>query len=145
MGQQQLILLILVTIIIGIATVVALNVFGTSASNANFNAVRQDMLTIAASSQGWYIKPESMGGGGKSFAGMKFTDINFPFKKLSTDGLQAANMNGTYVLSNEGQTFILTAYPASITMAKGTKIVTTGKYMKCEVSLYNVKWLQSSP
>ncbi|HYX08702.1 MAG TPA: hypothetical protein VE912_18365, partial [Bacteroidales bacterium] len=62
MGQQQLLLVILVTIIVGVATVVALNVFGNSASNANLDAARQDVLQIATSAQGWYIKPNMMGG-----------------------------------------------------------------------------------
>jgi len=49
MGQQQLLLVILVTIIVGIATVVAINTFGAAADSANLDAVRQDMGSIAAS------------------------------------------------------------------------------------------------
>ena len=48
MGQQQLLLVILVTIIVGIATVVAINTFGTAADNANIDAVRNDMTAIAS-------------------------------------------------------------------------------------------------
>ncbi|MDZ7806938.1 MAG: hypothetical protein U5K71_07465 [Gracilimonas sp.] len=53
MGQQQLLLVILVTIIVGIATVVAINTFGSAADSANLDAVRQDVATIAASAQGY--------------------------------------------------------------------------------------------
>ncbi|MEX0595377.1 MAG: hypothetical protein WD512_02675, partial [Candidatus Paceibacterota bacterium] len=114
--QQQLLLVILVTIIVGIATVVAINVFGTSAESANRDAVRQDVLTIAAASQGWYIKPEMMGGGGNSFDGMTFRDINFSAEKISEtdDGVTAENMNGTYVMdTSAGTSVTLTAHPSS--------------------------------
>lgn len=116
MGQQQLLLVILVTILVGIATVVALSVFGSSNRNANVDAVRQDMLTIAASSQGWYIKPTMMGGGNSSFVGMKFQDISFPADSIYSDSLTASNMNGTYVISGETSTqFTLTGTPSTNT------------------------------
>ena len=114
MGQQQLLLVILVTIIVGIATVVAINVFGTSAVSANEDAVRQDVLTIAASAQGWYIKPSMMGGGNNSFAGLTFNDIQFPADSIINSGLTAVNMNGTYILGTGTATQIpITAHPSS--------------------------------
>ena len=78
MGQQQLLLVILVTIIVGIATVVALNVFGTQAEQANEDAVRQDMMSGAATAQGYYMRPTSMGGGGGDFEGIGLDDLNIP-------------------------------------------------------------------
>jgi hypothetical protein len=102
MGQQQLLLVILVTIIVGIATVVAINVFGTSAASANEDAVRQDILTIASASQGWYIKPEMMGGGGNSFTGITFRDFNFSAASINSAGDIASNMNGTYQIDGSG-------------------------------------------
>lgn len=147
MGQQQLLLVILVTIIVGIATVVALNVFGSSAKNANIDAVRQDMLTIATASQGWYIKPQMMGGGGNSFSNMKFTDITFPFKALNSDSTGAVNMNGSYVINTaSGTSFTITAYPASVDQpVNDTTLVTTGPKMVCTVSPNDVTWQSSTP
>jgi Tfp pilus assembly protein PilE len=77
MGQQQLLLVILVTIIVGIATVVAINTFGAAADSANVDAVRQDLASIAAAAQGYYMKPEMLGGGGRTFEGITFNDIAF--------------------------------------------------------------------
>jgi len=57
MGQQQLLLVILVTIIVGIATVVAINTFGSAADAANIDAVRNDVAAIASGAQGYYMKP----------------------------------------------------------------------------------------
>ena len=51
MGQQQLLLVILVTIIVGIATVVAINTFSSASEQANIDAARQDMLQMAYTAQ----------------------------------------------------------------------------------------------
>ena len=144
MGQQQLLLVILVTIIVGIATVVALNIFGTNAKNANIDAVRQDMLTIASSGQAYFIKPTMMGGGGTSFKGMKFSDINFAADSTFNSGLSATNLNGTYVISTEGDSsFVITAYPSSDTgYSKGSA---SGLSMKATIYNQNITWQKSSP
>lgn len=98
MGQQQLLLVILVTIIVGIATVVAITTFSTSADAANMDAVRQDMVSIVATSQTYFIKPDMLGGGGRNFNGMTFQEIGFPYDSLSSDGLTAFNGNGQFTL-----------------------------------------------
>lgn len=120
MGQQQLLLVILVTIIVGIATVVALNVFGTAADEANRDAVRQDLLAAAAQAQGIYARPVSLGGLGGEFPPadeMDLRDLNIPRGSASTDTWdddEIENENGRYVIeSSGGQTLILRGFPAS--------------------------------
>lgn len=68
MGQQQLLLIVLGVIIVGIAVVVGINVFTASSVNANRDAVISDLTTIAAMAQQFYRKPVAMGGGGNSFS-----------------------------------------------------------------------------
>jgi len=114
MGQQQLLLVILVTIIVGIATVVAINTFGSAADAATLDAVRQDLASIAASAQGFYMKPQMLGGGGRTFTGITFEDFGFAGAVDPTDGLTAENENGRYVISGANATqFTITAHPAS--------------------------------
>jgi Tfp pilus assembly protein PilE len=114
MGQQQLLLVILVSIIVGIATIVALNAFGNSAISANRDAVRQDMLMIASAAQAWYIMPEMMGGGSNSFANLTFHDFTFPAESINTNGNIAVNLNGLYIIDPAaGTSFTITAHPAS--------------------------------
>jgi len=123
MGQQQLLLVILVTIIVGIATVVAINTFSSASDNANVDAVTNDIVQIASSAQSYYMKPAMMGGGGNTFDNMEFQDLTFPGTVNSiTEGV---NANGTYTLSNVGgQTFTITAVPAT---AGGSATATVGK------------------
>jgi Tfp pilus assembly protein PilE len=117
MGQQQLLLVILVTIIVGIATVVAINTFGSAAESANLDAVRQDIAQVATSAQAWYIRPTMLEGGGNSFTGLTFNRLSIPSDSISADGLTAFNANGTYVMSATTganlQTFTVTATPSS--------------------------------
>ncbi len=114
MGQQQLLLVILVTIIVGIATVVAINTFGAAADSANLDAVRQDVGSIAASAQGYYMKPTMLGGGGRSFAGMTFENLAFGGTIDGTDATIAWNENGTYQLGTGTATEMpFTADPSS--------------------------------
>ena len=119
MGQQQLLLVILVTIIVGIATVVAINTFGSAADNANLDAVRNDMAQIASSAQGYYIKPGALGGGGNTFTGLTFDEMAFPTDGTEADGTEAdgatsvTNGNGAYDIGTPAaQGFTVTATPA---------------------------------
>ncbi len=114
MGQQQLLLVILVTIIVGIATVVAINTFSSAADSANLDAVRQDLAQIASSSQAYYIKPTMLGGGGNSFTGLTFNNITFPSDSVYNSGLSAANTNGAYVMTSVAADEVeVTATPSS--------------------------------
>ena len=131
MGQQQLLLVILVTIIVGIATVVAINTFGQAADSAAQDAVRQDLATIAASAQGYFMKPRMLGGGGRAFDepgdGISFNDIAFG-GSLATDAdnndaeipTEAINENGAYQIGTVGpNSFVVTAWVGATAVDDG--------------------------
>lgn len=109
MGQQQLLLVILVTIIVGIATVVAINTFGTAADSATRDAVRQDLASIASSAQGYFMKPIMLGGGGRSFNDISFDHISISGIRNSSTEIE--NENGVYTIPTgiTGDDFIVTA------------------------------------
>jgi len=67
MGQQQLLLIVLGVIIVGIAIVVGINMFSASAVQANVDAISADLTNIAANAQQYWRKPTELGGGGRSF------------------------------------------------------------------------------
>lgn len=114
MGQQQLLLVILVTIIVGIATVVAINTFSSAADSANVDSARQDVLSIAAAAQQFYMKPTALEGGGQSFSNIDFSKISgVAVDREDDDETHASNQNGSYVISANDQNFTLTAYPSS--------------------------------
>jgi Tfp pilus assembly protein PilE len=135
MGQQQLLLVILVTILVGIATVVAINTFGSSNINANRDAVRNDIAAIATAAQAWYIKPEMLGGGNNSFEGLTFEDIGFAADSIYNSGLTASNLNGVYVLgTGTAGNITVTATPSTNTTSDNP-ITITGTIEPGDLSL----------
>lgn len=69
MGQQQLLLIVIGVIIVGIAIVVGINLASTAAKSANRDGLVSDLNNIGAFAQQYYRKPTALGGGGNSFAG----------------------------------------------------------------------------
>ncbi|MFC2135924.1 hypothetical protein ACFLR4_01710 [Bacteroidota bacterium] len=69
MGQQQLLLIVLGVIIVGIAVVVGINVFTAQSEESVKDAIISDCVNLAASAHQYWRKPTEMGGGGRSFAG----------------------------------------------------------------------------
>lgn len=57
MGQQQLLLIIQVTLIVGVATIIAINTMGETTLSANIDSFRQEMARIAVSAQVYCQKP----------------------------------------------------------------------------------------
>lgn len=112
MGQQQLLLIVLGTIIVGIAVAVGINMMGNAQEQANVDAVRQDLLTIASSAQGYFAKPTMMAGGGNSFAGIALDDISFPTDSIVAP--DAWNQNAKYTLvGSTDSTVTIAAVPTS--------------------------------
>ena len=105
MGQQQLLLIILVTILVGIATVVAINVFTEAQEQSNQEAIILDMTSAVPDARAYYKKPSMMGGGGGSFANIEFDDLI----------LDTSNENATYAISEQQpNSFKLTGTPKGI-------------------------------
>ena len=71
MGQQQLLLIVLGVIVVGIAVVVGINLFNANAVSSNRDGVVSDLNNLGAMAQQFYKKPTSMGGGGNTFTGFE--------------------------------------------------------------------------
>ena len=69
MGQQQLLLIVLGVIIVGIAIAVGISMFKSNAQSSNRDQVINDLNNLAAKAEQFWRKPTSMAGGGQSFAG----------------------------------------------------------------------------
>jgi len=69
MGQQQLLLIILGVIIVGIAIAVGLSLFSAQSIQANKDAMINDLNNIAAHAYQFKIRPSSMGGGQGAYTG----------------------------------------------------------------------------
>ncbi len=69
MGQQQLLLIVLGVIIVGVAIVVGISMFTANAIEAKRNNVTNDLVHLASEAQKYYRTPASVGGGERKFTG----------------------------------------------------------------------------
>ena len=100
MGQQQLLLIILGVIIVGIAIAVGLSLFSAQSVQSNRDAIINDLNNLAAQAYQFRIRPSSMGGGQGDY-----TTFAIP-SKMKT------NENGTYVSAPTTNTIVFTATSA---------------------------------
>jgi hypothetical protein len=95
MGQQQLLLIILGVIVVGIAVVVGITMFQDNAISANRDAVVNDLVNLGARAQQYYRRPVSLGGGSNDFTNIKMEHLAGP-----VGGTEWINPNGTYTIDN---------------------------------------------
>ena len=119
MGQQQLLLIILGVIVVGIAVAVGITMFTDNAVNANRDAVTNDLVNLAARAQQFYRRPTALGGGGNSFVGL--TADAAGLRKLTN---RASNANGTYRIMTIGSTTGVVLEGVGTEYAQGTDKVT---------------------
>ncbi len=100
MGQQQLLLIILGVIVVGIAVAVGITMFKDNAVSANRDAVTNDLVNLAARAQQYSRRPIALGGGQGSFSGLT-NDIS-GLRKL-TSMVNGQNANGTYSIVSSSQ------------------------------------------
>jgi Tfp pilus assembly protein PilE len=94
MGQQQLLLIILGVIVVGVAIVVGVNLFTASAVEAKRDNVISDLIHLASDAQKYYRIPKTMGGGAYQFTGWEIP------KQLRTnaDGSFSATVSADNVI-----------------------------------------------
>ena len=123
MGQQQLLLIVLGVIIVGIAVVVGINVFTASSTSSNRDAVISDLTNLASMAQTYYRKPTALGGGNNTFTGWTVP------AQLDTTG------NGTYSATVAAQSVTLVGVgnqtgndgtaKVKVTMVVGPNVITS--------------------
>ena len=94
MGQQQLLLIILGVVIVGIAIAVGLSMFSSQSVGANRDAIVGDLIDLAAGAYQFRIRPWTMGGGGGTYVG------------YAIPGTVQSNENGSYVITSATSTQI---------------------------------------
>ena len=117
MGQQQLLLIVLGVIIVGIAVVVGINLFNANAEESAKDGVVSDCVNLGAMAQQFYKKPVSMGGGGNSFTGWVIPSnlqntANGGY--VPNVGAASVTITGTPLESSYAWTVVTTVTPDSI-------------------------------
>lgn len=76
MGQQQLLIVILGLLIVGIAIAVGVAMFSSNAEEYCRSAIIDDLLYFANQARAYYWKPTFLGGGGRSFTGLRLSMLS---------------------------------------------------------------------
>jgi len=89
MGSQQLLMIVIGVVIVGIMIAVGLFMFRDQAAATSRDSISNDLVSLATSAQKYHRRPTTFGGGGNSFTGLTIG-------KLTT---KSSNENGDYVLT----------------------------------------------
>ncbi|MGB2868931.1 MAG: hypothetical protein WBD36_10795 [Bacteroidota bacterium] len=109
MGQQQLLLVLLAILIVGVAVFAGLGVFGGQNVQANKDAMINDIKNIKANAYAYRQRPTAMGGGNGAYS-----SYTLPSRLTNT-------LNGSYVV---------TPTATNITIV-GTSILNPSYVMTC--------------
>lgn len=95
MGQQQLLLLVLGIVIVGIAVVAGIQAFSEGKDKAKQDAAVTDAMRIISDTQAWKLKPQAFGGGDNGTPAADFTGVN-----LKALGYPVSTSTSVYVTTN---------------------------------------------
>lgn len=97
MGNQQLLLIILGVIVVGVAIGVGMELFSGTSVGANRDAIINDLMNLGQYAYRYKLTPVPYGGGGRSYTG-----FNVPSKLDDND-------NASYAATPSASSVILTA------------------------------------
>ncbi len=111
MGAQQLMLVVVGMVIVGIAIVVAVDMFQAEAIESSRNALIGDLNFFAGRAREYYMKPANLGGGSHDFSGITIRSLaahaqndNGRFFIESADRDQLILVGVGWVVSSDGDT-----------------------------------------
>ena len=89
MGSQQLLIIVVGLVIIGVMIAVGMTMFQDQATSTNRDQVANDLAHYASAARAYFRKPSVLGGGNYSFRGLTMAKITS----------KPVNDNGTYSLN----------------------------------------------
>ncbi len=140
MGTQQILMIVLSVIIVGVAVGVGITMFQNQAVNSNRQAVLADLNNFGAQAIAWYKLPKNMGGGGNGDPGFGTSSEGVPPTAglLSYIGfVDPTTGEGVNLYKNDNGEYTLTAAGNKLTIT-GTgkeKVGTTNVQATLEIDM----------
>lgn len=120
MGQQQLLLILLGILIVGVAIFVGINLFRANAIESKRANITNELVNLASLAQQYFMKPKALGGGARSFSGWKIpaelvTTANghFTITGSADDNVVILGIGNEVVTNNDSIKVQLTVHPTS--------------------------------
>ncbi|SRR5258706_11418218 len=109
MGQQQLLLIIVGVLAVGLAIAVGISLFGANSAASNKDGVTASLIMIASDAYHYKIRPSTMGGGSNSFI-----SYTIPRKLQKDDhGTYSVTSVSSTTATLQGQSSVNTAWVAT--------------------------------
>jgi hypothetical protein len=138
MGTQQILLIVLSVIIVGVAIAVGISMFNSQAYNSNKTAIASDAQSFATQVVQYYKTPASQGGAGGTLT-FDATGKAALYAYLGWTSGSTSNENGLYAVTNMTATTVTitgyglakkgTTYPSivtTVTFPEGTVTAVAG-------------------
>ena len=125
MGQQQLLLIVLGVILVGVAVVLGIQYFAVGAEEGAKDELVAHNLVIGSNAQQWYKKPVAMGGGGGAFDNTYNTVEGFDDYFAGQTNLHSTPNSLSYTLVVEQDLVTITALPKANQGFTFVSVVTT--------------------
>lgn len=106
MGQQQLLLLVLCIVIVGLAVIIGILAFDEGQKKSNADALVSSGMRIVNHSQAWALRHSAFGG---PQAGEDIGDVTFEDIAYSHVSGTYTNPDGTFTLTNGNACLLVTA------------------------------------
>ena len=105
MGQQQLLLIVLGAIVVGIMIFVGATMFDAHSTSSNKDAVTSSLQNIAADAYQYKMRPKAFGGGNPSYVGYSVpskmrSDNNGSYSISGTTSAVLVSFTGTSALNS---------------------------------------------
>lgn len=115
MGQQQLLMIVLAIIIVGIAIAISVQLFKSNAIESKRDLLIEETNSLAAMAIQYYKKPQEIGGGGRSFMGWE----------VPSQMVQTFNGNFMRAVVNANEVIITGTGSEAVTDTDSIKVETT--------------------
>lgn len=108
MGQQQILLIVLAIIIVGVAIAISVQLFRSNAIEAKRDVLIEETTTLGTMALQYFKKPVELGGGGRSFTGWKIpsqmnqtVNGNFMIAAVASDEVTITGTGSEVVTGND--------------------------------------------
>jgi len=115
LGQQQLLMIVLAIIIVGIAIAISIQLFRSNAIESKRDLLIEETTSLATMAIQYYKKPQTMGGGGRSFMGWE----------IPSQMVQTFNGNFMRAVVNASEVVITGTGSEAVTETDSIKVETT--------------------
>lgn len=108
MGQQQILLIVLAIIIVGVAIAISIQLFRSNAIEAKRDLLIEETTYLGTMALQYYKKPVELGGGGRDFTGWKIppqmnqtVNGNFMIATVASDAVTITGTGSEVVTGND--------------------------------------------